>query len=118
MKPTELARREDPRYAGRDLLTLNQGSEYEVELDIGAGIIDCLDVIGDGSNGHLTLARVLADRVAEGERFQLLNVPEAMRKEFRRAAERRGVKVYAGAARNEYGEVLLAGLTEFKLKEA
>lgn len=117
MKFTERVRREtEQRYKGRDVLIIDEGSDTEVEVYLDAGVIDCGDVLG--LTGHLQLARALAERVAKGEVFHLRNVTEAMRKEFRRAAERRGVKVYSGAARNAYGEIINLGITEFRSKEA
>ncbi|WP_313389964.1 hypothetical protein [Leclercia sp.] len=109
-----------PTPKNRDLFVVNEGRDSETTIDLDAEIIDCGDLNGyANSTGHLELARVLADRVArEDRRFMLRNVTDSLRKEFRRAAERRGVQVYAGAARNLYGEIVQLGIYEFRRKTA
>lgn len=101
-----------------DLFVCNEGRDCEVTFNLDDQIIDCTALNGyANSTGHLELARVLADRVArEDRRFILRNISDGLKKEFRRAAERRGVQVYSGAARNEYGEVIQLGLIEFRRK--
>ncbi len=98
------------------VLTLDKGSSNETEIEI-RSIVDC-SVLPPAARSQacMQLARWFADKVAEGEKFSLCNAPDALVKEFRRASERRGVKVSAGMPRNEYGELIGLGHIELKLK--
>ncbi|CAB5528308.1 hypothetical protein AXQ97_003103 [Salmonella enterica subsp. enterica] len=100
------------------VVTLDKGSDTETEVEI-RSIVDCSVLPPPGrSPACAQLARWFAEKVAAGQKFRLCNAPDALIKEFRRAAERRGVKVSAGMPRNEYGEVIGVSHIELKLKEA
>ena len=102
----------------KDVVTFDRGSDNEVTLDL-SRTIDCSHLPPSAeSDVCMQLARVLGDRVAKGERFLLTRAPESLIREFRRAAERRSIKVYAGLQRNEYGETVGLGHNEFRLKDA
>ena len=97
------------------VVTLDAGSSNETEIEI-RSIVDCSVLPPPGrSRACAQLARWFADKVAEGQKFRLCNAPDALIKEFRRASERRGIKVSAGMPRNEYGELI--GLSHIELKQ-
>lgn len=99
--------------------TFASGREYYVEVDFSRGELDVSELLldADGQAYFSAVARTLMDFVDAGLTYRIVNATEAFNQAVRRAAKSRGIAIYYGFQRDQYGRPVSTGVRLLTLKE-
>lgn len=95
------------------------GRDYEFEVDFNKPVINCLDFTGHAESSYYfsDVARVLLDFVAAGASYDVVNATDAFVQTVRRIARQRGVDVYFGFHKDQFGRAVNTTVRHIILKE-